>query len=317
LLCNNGAIVLYRSYDAFGTIRGSGGTSSSRLGYTGELQDTATGLVYLRARHYHPVLGRFLQRDSFAGFQQRPQSLHRYSYTENNPVNLIDPSGHVANQIIGGLLGFGLGSALYLINEQGQDGIDLGVDVTWDGWVPTCVNFNDWGDFMAAGLLGGAAGMLIATPGFGSMGASMAGNLLSDHWANVRNGQDFSWRRHSWNGAVGAFSGMLTGAIGEGPLSAHAAISIAAKGLVGAGFDTFGDYNTFFGLEPVTGHMMLTNLLFNLGGETFGEIMGRAGRFASNDQWTLEQADLWDGLMTQYWKLTEGPAKDLTNWMME
>jgi RHS repeat-associated protein len=27
-----------------------------------------SGLVYLRARHYHPVLGRFFQRDSFGGF---------------------------------------------------------------------------------------------------------------------------------------------------------------------------------------------------------------------------------------------------------
>src|SRR5690606_10954101 len=62
----------------------------------GELQDPTSGLVYLRARHYHPVLGRFLQRDSFDGFGQRPQSLNRYSYTENNPVNLVDPSGHIA-----------------------------------------------------------------------------------------------------------------------------------------------------------------------------------------------------------------------------
>ncbi|MCE7989400.1 MAG: hypothetical protein DYG89_50250 [Caldilinea sp. CFX5] len=311
---NNGAIVLYRSYDAFGTIGGSGGTSSSRLGYTGELQDTATGLVYLRARHYHPVLGRFLQRDSFAGFQHRPQSLNRYSYTENNPVNMTDPSGHIANWLIGAGIGFGLGSALYLINEQSQDGIDLGIDIAWDGWVPTCVNFNDWGDLMAAGLLGAAAGAMIATPGAATIGASMAGNLLSDHWSNVRNGQDFSWRRHGWNGAVGAFSGLLTGVFGE-LLKAYPVIAVPVKGAIGAGLDTYGDYNTFFGLEPVTGEMMLTNLLFNLGGETFGELMGRAGRFAARGGWTDPTGDLWDGIMTQYWKYFEGPAKDLIDYL--
>ncbi|MCE7989396.1 MAG: RHS repeat-associated core domain-containing protein [Caldilinea sp. CFX5] len=59
-----------------------------------------SGLVYLRARFYHPVLGRFLQWDSFAGFQQRPQSLNRYSYTENNPVNHRDPSGHFIDTLL-------------------------------------------------------------------------------------------------------------------------------------------------------------------------------------------------------------------------
>ena len=68
-----GTVILSRSYDAYGSIRLVTGTGSSRLGYTGELQDPVSGLVYLRARHYHPGLGRFLQRDSFDGFIQEPQ----------------------------------------------------------------------------------------------------------------------------------------------------------------------------------------------------------------------------------------------------
>ena len=89
-----GTVILTRSYDAYGNVRYAAGAGSSRLGYTGELQDSVSGLVYLRARHYHPGLGRFLQRDTFDGFGQRPQSLNRCSYVENNPVNLVDPSGH-------------------------------------------------------------------------------------------------------------------------------------------------------------------------------------------------------------------------------
>ena len=60
-----GTVILSRSYDAFGNVRFVAGTGGSRLGYTGELQDSVSGLVYLRARHYQPTLGRFLQRDSF------------------------------------------------------------------------------------------------------------------------------------------------------------------------------------------------------------------------------------------------------------
>jgi RHS repeat-associated protein len=89
-----GNVILTRSYDAYGNVRLTTGTGSSRLGYTGELQDSVSGLVYLRARHYHPVMGRFLQRDSFGGFGQAPQSLNRYSYVQSNPIKYIDPSGH-------------------------------------------------------------------------------------------------------------------------------------------------------------------------------------------------------------------------------
>ncbi|MCO5212155.1 MAG: RHS repeat-associated core domain-containing protein [Caldilinea sp.] len=91
-----GTVILTRSYDAYGNVRFVAGTGVSRLGYTGELQDVASGLVYLRARHYHPVMGRFLQRDTFDGFGQRPQSLNRYSYAVNNPIRFSDPSGHCA-----------------------------------------------------------------------------------------------------------------------------------------------------------------------------------------------------------------------------
>jgi RHS repeat-associated protein len=89
-----GTVILTRSYDAYGNVRFMTGAGNSRLGYTGELQDPVSGLVYLRARHYYPVLGRFLQRDTFVGTGQRPQSLNRYAYTENRPLKYTDPSGH-------------------------------------------------------------------------------------------------------------------------------------------------------------------------------------------------------------------------------
>jgi RHS repeat-associated protein len=64
--------------------------------FAGEAKDYAaagSGLVNLRARFYAPDLGRFLQRDPHAGSPADPQSLNRYSYVQNNPVNLTDPSG--------------------------------------------------------------------------------------------------------------------------------------------------------------------------------------------------------------------------------
>lgn len=79
--------------DAFGVPAATQGSSTQPFGYTGEQRDGETGFVYLRARMYDPQIGRFLQRDPFAGGLYTPLSLNRYSYVLNNPVKLIDPSG--------------------------------------------------------------------------------------------------------------------------------------------------------------------------------------------------------------------------------
>jgi RHS repeat-associated protein len=90
-----GGLVLTRFYDAWGNLRWRDGAGDSRLGYTGELQ--SGDLVYLRARWYNTRLGTFTSRDSFEGFSERPQSLHRTLYAEGNPVNHTDPSGQAVD----------------------------------------------------------------------------------------------------------------------------------------------------------------------------------------------------------------------------
>ena len=65
----------------------------TNLLYTGEWFDTESQNYYLRARYYDPLNGRFNQIDPVAGSPQDPQSLHKYLYAHNNPVNGVDPSG--------------------------------------------------------------------------------------------------------------------------------------------------------------------------------------------------------------------------------
>jgi hypothetical protein len=50
-------------------------------------------MVYLRARWYDAGSGRFGVRDPFAGWEERPDSLHPYLYTGDSPINYVDPSG--------------------------------------------------------------------------------------------------------------------------------------------------------------------------------------------------------------------------------
>jgi RHS repeat-associated protein len=55
--------------------------------------DSESGLNYATARFQSPRLGRFMSIDTLAGQHANPQSLNRYTYVNNDPINLTDPSG--------------------------------------------------------------------------------------------------------------------------------------------------------------------------------------------------------------------------------
>jgi RHS repeat-associated protein len=61
--------------------------------YRGEQYDSDLSLYYLRARYYNPATGRFLSRDPEDGDIADPASLHKYLYTGDDPVNMLDPTG--------------------------------------------------------------------------------------------------------------------------------------------------------------------------------------------------------------------------------
>ena len=76
-------------YDAFGAGLEVSEELPNRIRYTGQQYDEITEQYYLRARHYNPILGRFLQEDVYQG-----DGLNLYAYCRNNPVIYWDPSGY-------------------------------------------------------------------------------------------------------------------------------------------------------------------------------------------------------------------------------
>ncbi len=68
------------------------------MGFTGHKHNNSgsndLGLIYMNARYYVPGIGRFASADTIVPDPANPQSFNRCSYVYNNPVRLVDPSGH-------------------------------------------------------------------------------------------------------------------------------------------------------------------------------------------------------------------------------
>jgi RHS repeat-associated protein len=102
LVDEDGKVVNRYSYDEWGNLMASKEEIDNPIRYSGEYYDEETGLYYLRARYYDPTIGRFISEDSYEGSVTNPLSLNQYTYTFNNPLIYVDPSGHNAIDIVAG-----------------------------------------------------------------------------------------------------------------------------------------------------------------------------------------------------------------------
>ena len=89
-----GAVVKSYDYDEFGVTTSTGDAFHNEVTFTGSVAD-ASGLLYMNARYYNPATARFLSQDSYTGSASVPWTQHLYAYCNNNPVNMVDPTGHV------------------------------------------------------------------------------------------------------------------------------------------------------------------------------------------------------------------------------
>jgi RHS repeat-associated protein len=72
-----------------------GSDDNVRQKFTQKERDDESGLDYFGARYYGSNQGRFTSPDPLLSFGRltEPASWNRYSYTLNNPLKFIDPSG--------------------------------------------------------------------------------------------------------------------------------------------------------------------------------------------------------------------------------
>ncbi len=90
-----GSVQEETNYMPFGEQREHTGLTLSNYKFTDQELDPETGLYNYGARYYDAVTGRFVSADTIVPDYSNPQSLNRYSYTLNNPLIYVDPTGHV------------------------------------------------------------------------------------------------------------------------------------------------------------------------------------------------------------------------------
>jgi RHS repeat-associated protein len=105
-------------------------STNDKLQFTTYSRDAESGNDYAMARSYINRLGRFSSPDPLGGSSADPQSLNRYAYTLNDPIDFMDPSG--------------TRSLFYLVASSDPffflDYLITGEGATNDGW--SAGNFN-------------------------------------------------------------------------------------------------------------------------------------------------------------------------------
>ena len=102
------------SYDPYGNVISSSGSVANPWQFAGGYADSSTGLLKFGNRYYDPTTGRWTQEDVLSGNVSNPQSLNRYVYAGDDPINNVDPSGKdLFGDIVGAVAGVvGLGVAI-------------------------------------------------------------------------------------------------------------------------------------------------------------------------------------------------------------
>ena len=241
---SDGAVTDTYSYDAYGNLIASTGTTVNPYRFTGQWFDAAIGQYYLRARGYNPLSGDFTSRDSYEGQTDAPATLNRYAYATGDPLRGIDPSGH------------GLGDVL----------VSISIATTLSGSIGAGVYSQVFHDsalkgFLVGGELGFALAYAYLTGGGGVNGLKKVGQYVGDAFfaALIKVGvkhYDYATRGVSYAGLKQA----------QDFLEAFSAAAFASflgetiSGVYDSGVDPSGDGNPILNAEEAT---ILASLVAN------------------------------------------------------
>ena len=206
---SSGTLIGEYVYDAWGNLLEeptNGVLLANPFRYRGYYYDTSIGLYYLNSRYYDPETGRFLNEDLVSYLEPETiGGINLYAYCLNDPVNNIDPSGHLVLSL---LIAMGVGAAIGGISSAITGAIAGKKD--WD------LVLHSLGGAVLGGVLGGATtlggllGIGAISSGFAALGftgsvvASFGAGVLSYGLQEVWSVDDAEW---DWGDAA-AYGGI-------------------------------------------------------------------------------------------------------------
>jgi RHS repeat-associated protein len=127
----SGNVVWKESYRPYGErLNNEAASSNNKLWFAGKPYEAGSGLSYMGARYYDPVLGRFMGVDPKGADPEDVHGFNRYAYANNNPYKYVDPDGHSPLDIV--FLAYDIGKlsvAIYHGEGVGEAFIDVGLSV--------------------------------------------------------------------------------------------------------------------------------------------------------------------------------------------
>lgn len=181
LYYNNGRTLELRAryiYEAWGnhtvhTYNNDNIGNINPIRYRGYYYDVESGLYYCNFRYYNPQWGRFISPDSVDYLDYDSVSdLNLYAYCNNNPVMLMDLTGH--SFILAALIGAGIGT---LVGWAGQATTDVLSNIWQHGLNMSEWQFSSWQTYVGS-IVGGAVGGAL-TPFLGPVATSMIDGAVS------------------------------------------------------------------------------------------------------------------------------------------
>jgi RHS repeat-associated protein len=162
----------FTEFTPYGSTFRKTGTYDPKFKFTGKELDN-TGLYFYGARYYDPEIGRFISADTIVQAPYDPQSLNRYSYCRNNPINYVDPTGHSwFSKWWGKIVGAVAGIIGTILTGNMMVGFQL---FNFFSSLQSTVSTGSWGAFaggLAGGLIGGYVGGTLAGQVAGALGKS-------------------------------------------------------------------------------------------------------------------------------------------------
>jgi len=206
----SGQLAQYCEYTPYGTLARNEGTNVTNYKFTGKELDS-TGLYYYGARYYDPEIGRFITPDTIVQAPFNPQTLNRYTYCNNNPLNYVDPSGHfpwiaaIIGAIIGALTG---GLSANAAGGELWQGILFGAVF---GFATGALGYNV-GNIMSDAFLN-SGNVITAFEGAIATGMEFGIGAIGPGMASGFAGGEGSFGDVLKSGAMGFGTGLVTGAV--------------------------------------------------------------------------------------------------------